>query len=289
MSTYKPRLEKQVQKAVLTLREQLYFAAYQDRVYVYQPRRTAPHILPAQSLILHPRPSKLAEQVGGVIDKRFPHQINHIIVGNLGDIEIVLLAYDDGDVAAYYTHAVARSIKAHAGDDVRRSGGRPRPAAHLRPFFHENVGKSAWGLAIHERSRLIAVGSNLHEVTVFAFALTSTAVVYNYPDWDVSPRTRCGQTAVALERHLRSRTRTWRIVLPLSHAGSNIPNVTFMDDEHGEADRVVAIDVAGNVWLLDIWSLGTYPLRWPKAPLRERMMGGYGPAVVQCVRGVTGG
>ena|SRR6187402_10462 len=37
-------------------------------------------------------------------------------------------------------------------------------------FFHENVGSSAWGLGIHQASRLIAVGSNLREVTVFSHA-----------------------------------------------------------------------------------------------------------------------
>ncbi|SPQ17860.1 6d3c751f-4505-4dd6-ac4f-3af93eb9be9c [Thermothielavioides terrestris] len=256
----------------LSQRYNLYFAAYQDRIYVYQPRRSAPRILPSQSLILQPRPSKYADFAGGAIDPRFPHQVNHIIVGNLGLLEIVLLAYDDGDVIAYYTHAIVRCIRANA-DDVRRGGARTRQPAHPKPFFHENVGKSAWGMAIHERSRLIAVGSNLHEVTVFAFALSNPTTVYNFPDADLSPRTRCGQTALALEKHLRSRTRTWRIVLPLSHVGDNIPNLAFMDDEAGEADKVVAIDVAGNVWLLDIWKLGTPPLLWPMAAPRDNVTG----------------
>jgi hypothetical protein len=39
-------------------------------------------------------------------------------------------------------------------------------------FFHENVGITAWGLAIHEQSRLLAVGSNHREVTVFMHAFT---------------------------------------------------------------------------------------------------------------------
>ena len=42
-------------------------------------------------------------------------------------------------------------------------------------FFHENVGKTAWGIAIHEKSRLIAVSSNLREVTVFCFGSSSAA------------------------------------------------------------------------------------------------------------------
>ena len=38
-------------------------------------------------------------------------------------------------------------------------------------MFHANVGISAWGLAINGLSRLVAVSSNLSEVTVFMFGL----------------------------------------------------------------------------------------------------------------------
>jgi hypothetical protein len=43
--------------------------------------------------------------VGGFIDESFPHSVNHIKIGNLGDFEILLIACDDGDVIAYYTHS----------------------------------------------------------------------------------------------------------------------------------------------------------------------------------------
>jgi hypothetical protein len=255
---------------------QLYFAAYQDRIYVYQPRRAGPQILPSPSLILHPRQSKLGEQCGGAIDPRFPHQINHIIVGNLGDLEIVLLAYDDGDTVAYYTHAIIRGLKTTSGQ-ARGPGASPsRQGAHPKPFFHENVGKSAWGLAIHEQSRLIAVSSNLHEVTVFAFAIRRAGITHNLFATDDSPRLECGRTAFELQRHFQSRTRTWRIILPIGRGGNNIPNVSFMDDEQGNADKVVAIDIGGSAWLLDIWNIGTPPIRWPDAFAREpQMLHGY--------------
>jgi hypothetical protein len=68
------------------------------------------------------------------------HNVNHIIVGNLGVLEIVLMACDDGDVIAYYTHTIQAAIKS--------PGNQP-----IRPFFHENVGISAWGLAVHSKSR----------------------------------------------------------------------------------------------------------------------------------------
>lgn len=248
---------------------QLYFAAYQDRIYAYQPRRAGPQILPPPSLILHPRQSKLGAECGGALDQRFPHQINHIIVGNLGDLEILLFAYDDGDVTAYYTHSIVRCIRAQC-DQVRTSTGCPvRQASHPKPFFHENVGKSAWGLAIHQRSRLIAVGSNLHEATVFAFALAHTNVAAKFPEHDNSPKVACGQTAFELQRHFLARTRMWRIILPLGRGGTNLPNVSFMEDEAGEAEKVVAIDVNNNMWLLDIWKIGAVPVRWPDPLTRD--------------------
>ncbi|KAK3905188.1 hypothetical protein C8A05DRAFT_12985 [Staphylotrichum tortipilum] len=263
----------------------LYFAAYQDRIYAYQPRRAGPHILPPPSLILHPRQSKLGADCGGALDQRFPHQINHIIVGNLGDLEILLFAYDDGDVAAYYTHSVARCIRVQS-DPVRASTGSPiRQAVHPKPFFHENVGKSAWGLAIHQRSRLIAVGSNLHEATVFAFALTRTSVAVKFPEHDNSPKVTCGQTAFELQRHFLARTRMWRIILPLGRGGTNIPNLSFLDDEAGEAEKVVAIDVNNNIWLLDIWKIGAVPVRWPDPYTRDHqhaLPGGWGVLVLPC-------
>jgi hypothetical protein len=195
-----------------------------------------------------------------------------MIVGNLGDFEIVLLAYDDGDVVAYYTNAIVRYIKGNS-DKLRGSPASPiRHTAHPKPFFHENVGKSAWGLAIHQRSRLIAVGSNAWEVTVFAFALSHTNTAFTFPEVDNSPMLECGQTAFQLQRHFRSRTRMWRIVLPLGRMGHNVPNLAFIDDEAGEAEKVAATDVVGNVWLLDIWNIGASPIRWPDPLTREPQM-----------------
>ncbi|KAL2198944.1 hypothetical protein P885DRAFT_75354 [Corynascus similis CBS 632.67] len=257
----------------LSQRYNLYFAAYQDRIYVYQPRRTAPKILPSPSLILHPRQSKLGQQCGGVLDHRFPHQINHIIVGNLGELEIVLLAYDDGDTVAYYTHAIVRYIKTNTNQVRGQGASSGRQGTHPKPFFHENVGKSAWGLAIHARSRLIAVSSNLHEVIVFAFALQKrNEPPPRFSVNEDSPRTTSGLPALQLQKHLQSRSRMWRIILPLGQAGNNIPNICFLDDEEGNADKVVAIDIVGTVWFLDIWKVGTPPIRWPDAYARVPQM-----------------
>jgi hypothetical protein len=197
-------------------------------------------------------------------------------VGNLGNLEIVLVGYDDGDVAAYYTHAIVRCLKA-TSDQSRGTGAcRARQTLHPKPFFHENVGKSAWGLAIHEQSRLIAVGSNLHEVTVFAFAVNRNKAAVKFPEVDNSPRVATGQTALELQKQFQSRTRTWRITLPLGHTGNNIPNLDFIDDEAGEADKVAAIDIAGSVWILDIWKIGALPIHWRDDPDTDLTPGMYG-------------
>ncbi len=80
---------------------------------------------------------EIAKKVGGYINKAFPHQINHLIVGDLGELEVLFFCYDDGDVVAYYTHQIAHRVL----EGSRRS---PVP----EEFFHGNVGMSAWGLAI---------------------------------------------------------------------------------------------------------------------------------------------
>jgi len=191
--------------------------------------------------------------------------VNHLIVGELGDSEILLLCYDDGDVIAYYTHCIAT----YTGDGTWSSPPRPSsPPRVPKPFFHESVGISAWGLAVHKQSRLIAVSSNMHEVTVFAFALrpvrpagpSTAADRRGFPAVDSSPKTNAGLSAMELERHLRRRDRYWRIILPVSEFGNNIPNIAFWDDDQGNAEKVVAVDLNGFCWLLDIWKVGSHPV-----------------------------
>jgi hypothetical protein len=62
-------------------------------------------------LILDLPRSPEAVRVGGFIEPARPHCVNHLITGNLGTYEIILLACDDGDVIAYYVHTIAALIK----------------------------------------------------------------------------------------------------------------------------------------------------------------------------------
>lgn len=253
------------------------------------------------------------------------HQVNHLIVGLLGEREILLMAYDDGDVIGYYTKLIEDTI----GDSYS-----PLQSHDLVPFFHENVGRSAWGLAIHQKSRLIAVGSNAHVATVFMPALAG-ATAASGPKSPVteSPRSEsCGERSAAdnggpehsvpgflllprcrpsrpdslfyvvkkdetgrvvysdlheerrygagiphdLEIWVSLRTFNLRIeckqprcygtlvlrkylltlddVVATGDAGHNLPNVAFTSDEEGLADNLLAVDVLGNLWVMDLMS-----------------------------------
>ncbi|KAK3394458.1 hypothetical protein B0H63DRAFT_444614 [Podospora didyma] len=206
----------------LSQRFNLYFAVYQDKIYIYLPKK-APQILPSPALILQPRRTKAAKAIGG-------------------HLEVVLFAYDDGDVGAYYTHVIARCIQAN---QEQPRDGLPFHRQVPKEFFHENVGLSAWGLALHEKSRLIGVSTNRHEVVVFAFAMNRRSPQRSEsPSVDDSPNLECGLTCLRLEKHLQARTRSWRIVLPLGRDGHNIPSISFCDDEAGYADKIHMLERA---------------------------------------------
>ncbi|KAG8353071.1 hypothetical protein FVEN_g9029 [Fusarium venenatum] len=223
----------------------LYFSAYQGRIFVYRPRAAPSQALPSQpDLQLKPKASSVAREVGGALDESRPHTVNNMTIGFLGDEEIVLACYDDGDVVAFYTKDLAKRIFTGHGttDMLRKNQTAPKE------FFHENVGISAWGLAVHRKSRLIAVSSNRHEVVVFALALTQ------------KPPNRRTSVSRTTQLAIQRRTRNWRIVIRLPSVADNIPNVCFIDDRQGNAQRVGAVDVKGNAWLADIWKGNVGPV-----------------------------
>ena len=183
--------------------------------------------------------------VGGYVDRSVRGQtINHLITGLLGDNEIVLVCTDNGDVVAYDTQPIADIVfgEAHPRQGLaslldKRHKGKSAKRHKLRPFFQQNVCKTAWGLAIHRKSRLIAVSTNLAEVTVFALSQVGAPSEQN----------------TAIEARVRERFRTWRIVVALGPDAENIPNVCFLDDKRGFAEKVAAIDIGGTAWVANIW------------------------------------
>lgn len=231
----------------------LYFVAYQGHIFAYVPRSVPKQTIPqTPDLQIHPRPSKEAVVMGGTVDVVTPHTINHIITGYLGEEEIVLACYDDGDVVAYYVKDIANSIESKRKEPkAQRSSRKAYTSRPPRLLFHENVGHTAWGLAIHRKSRLIAVSSNRSEVTVFAFALascrTKTRKSQEFCD--------CCQSCDSTESGIPRRARNWRIVLAFEVQTSNIPNVCFLDDVDGQAEKVCAVDIKGAMWIADIWRM----------------------------------
>lgn len=73
----------------------------------------------------------------GYIDPTSPYAANHILVDDLGDDEILLIACDNGEVIGYRTDLIAHAFE--NGKDVNTSG----RARILEPFFLQDVGASA--------------------------------------------------------------------------------------------------------------------------------------------------
>ncbi|KAI0175651.1 hypothetical protein GGR52DRAFT_537613 [Hypoxylon sp. FL1284] len=266
-----PRIAKwRLNLTALSQVHNIYMVAYRNSIMVSRPSScvtSAFAVFP--TLVLDPPASEASQEVGGYMDTEFPHQVNRLIVGDLGHEEILLLAYDDGDIIAYYTR--------HIESEMQRceEGGR-RAKILPQPFFHENVGMTAWGLAVHKESRLIAASCNLSNVSVFAFALAGESYEHDketypakffttiwkdaYGDMTAEPADcefLSESKASSLESIVHRRDINWRIVLQTS--GDNIPNISFSDDEDGKADKIVAVDIMGDLWIMDIWHLVRHP------------------------------
>ncbi|KAF8866496.1 hypothetical protein BDZ45DRAFT_720071 [Acephala macrosclerotiorum] len=278
----------------------LYFTACVDRILVFVPRDLRNTIPGKPDLILHLPRSFKATQVGGYIVPSVPHGINNIKIGDLGDLEILLVACDDGDVVAFYTHLINHEVQL-----AMNEGHTTPPIKLMRPDFLQNVGISAWGLAIHTQSRLIAVGSNLKQITVFAPACNEPPKHEFHNDHsdppsqtssDSRPRTSSSFEEYStptrttpkddgtpswwanLSYHEREvfRKPNWLEASSLSEGrlcsnivirvtlpliGHNIPSVDFTSDGEGEALAVIAADINGNSW-----QYGLYSSRLAKLP-----------------------
>ncbi|KAG4438132.1 hypothetical protein IFR05_006379 [Cadophora sp. M221] len=250
----------------------LYFAAYGDKIHVLRPLDLHQTLPTTPDLVLDLPRSPLGTNIRGYINQIHPHDVNNMKVGKLGEFEILLIACDDGDLLAYYTRLLERNVNAADSSCSDAS------TTHIQPFFHENVGISAWGLAIHQVSRLIAVGTNNSDVHVFQPALAvrydaETGGRYNQEgtssDWpercftattsSFTPVSKLDFGSAALGDFER---KDCRLVLELGPSGSNIPSIDFVSDENGEASVVLATDVNGKLWSLSLSRNET--LEWPE-------------------------
>ena len=203
--------------------------------------------------------------------------MNHLIVGDIGDEEVVVVACDDGDVISYTVRSISLAIDEQAetvfGREPDRKQGIPwtgpigwtnmiLPVVDpneclgyrtLAPWFHENVGASAWGLATHKHAMLLAVSSNIKDVHVFAPSLRSErheAVPKICPDPQMLERFTAWKNGSATT--LKDRSIGRKVTLQ-GHA-ANIPNIAFCDNTLDlEGMYLTSTDIDGHTIIWDIW------------------------------------
>jgi hypothetical protein len=249
----------------LSQRYNLYLIASNENVIVYKPE------FPFQRLGRRPQlaipPSLAKPSAEGYIDRHRPHSINHLVVGDLGTEEILLLATDSGNITAYYTKSVEEAIRRNP---YRFSTNATSDLVDVRPFFSEWVHESAWGLSIHSQARMIAVSANTPhhipmddpcaKVTVFAFALSGgDDSVEEFDDDDNdSDDDRFSQWHewdACDDAEPPPRDKNYKITLAgFEGHDANIPSVSFVDtdqDPHGK--WLLSTDIDGNTKVWQIW------------------------------------
>jgi len=157
-----------------------------------------------------------------------PHAINNLIIGEFGIEEILVVARDNGDVDSYLVRHIHDSLKRAQQNDLCKL------TTNLKPFFQRNVGKSAWGIAVHKNARYIAVSSNNHDVHIFAFALVDD---------------KMGGTALKWRRDVD-------ITINIENGSANIPCISFcntVDDNDGK--WLFSTDINGTTVCYDLSNL----------------------------------
>ncbi|KAI5301172.1 hypothetical protein KEM55_001813 [Ascosphaera atra] len=194
------------------------------------------------------------ERAEGFLSPSIPHTINHLVVGDLGDDEILAFVTDSGNVGAFYTDELVASMEESI---MWRENG-----SHVDCFFVQHVGSSAWGLAIHKRARMIAVSANTHFITVFAFALTTPeAPALQESDGFASTKDSFGWIHLTNINHWRKlsvmsipQRRAHNLYLQFSGHTDNIPCVNFLNsdlDPHG--DYMVSVNLGNELLVWRIW------------------------------------
>ena len=171
---------------------------------------------------------------------------------------------DDGDVIAYTTRSFINGIREKANwTDLEHP-----PSPDIKPFFQRNVGLSAWGVAIHKRARVIAVSSNTHQITVFAFGLkriedtnarrTSDSDTEIDQEWYSERNEEDFQSLHVQNDDTQSgkidRTKG-DIEFTLDGHSTNIPNIAFCGpDTDPDGKYLASIDIDGEVCIWDVWA-----------------------------------
>ncbi|KAI9831993.1 MAG: hypothetical protein M1826_002722 [Phylliscum demangeonii] len=219
-------------RTVLSQFHNLYFVASLDKIHVFEPQYSYQLLDDTPDLTLAPPPSR--HGLPGHIDPSTPHAFNHLLMGELGTEEVLACACDDGDVLLYHTRAIANRIKSQKQLSLPKGG----TVEYLTPFFHENVGRSAWGLAMHKASRVFAVSSNPGCIDVFVFDLST-------PDPLANPG---GSPAPDGIRKHGNRIR-------LCGHRANIPSISFSNSVYDpHCQWLASTDISGALYVWNIWT-----------------------------------
>lgn len=270
----------------LSQRFNLYFVATKDTIAVYRPEFPFQKLYKLPQLVI--RPTFANPNARGYIDDRVPHAVNHLLVGDLGEEEIVLLATDSGNVTGYYTKTIEAAIRK---DPYRFSTDARSDHVGVRPFFAHWVLESAWGLAIHTDARMIAVSANTPhhnasedpcaKVMVFAFALTEQNDSSGGEDSEESEGTSPCENdrepdwtewrAMGIHATPPARNRNYKITLAgVEGHDHNIPCISFVNTpDDPEGNWLLSTDIGGELKIWQIWQ-GICQNSWDFAEKRMR-------------------
>lgn len=220
----------------------LYFVACNETIYIYEPTFPCQTLDYGNSFVLHP--PKTSPNLPSHIDPEDPHSITRLHVDYLGTDEVLIVTCDDGDAIGYRVPEIFRAIESRRnlppesevilGDD------------EVRVFLHRNIEASAWGIAVHQEARLIALSANTHRITVFVFALSNGSdevSIIDRPDGEIFSNQ---DHEKGLPSHRNSEH---TIIL---QANSNIPAVSF-DNTDPSGRWLMSNTIDGRVHLWDLF------------------------------------
>ncbi|KAF7193150.1 putative WD repeat-containing protein C27B12.05 [Pseudocercospora fuligena] len=212
----------------------LFFVGYSSQIYVYVPQFSTQALPRKPALIVPSQPSKAGLQ--GYLDSTNPHSINNLVVQFLGNEEVVAAVRDDGDVDAFLVRHILQAVERRTENDSQIGA----IADEVKPIFQNNVGKSAWGLAIHSQARILAVSANTHSITVFKFGLVAETEDATPDDADAPDAS----------------SREMDVTASVFNGTSNIPYISFCntgDDPKGK--WLLTTDISGFCRSIDLDSM----------------------------------
>nr|POE53274.1 putative wd repeat-containing protein c27b12.05 [Quercus suber] len=218
----------------------LYFVAYGENIYVYVPHFPTQTVSPQPVLILTTQPTNA--QNPGYLDLQHAHAINNLLVQCLGTEEVIATVRDDGDVDVVLVRHIIQAVnrRSDSGNMI------PTIADEIRPIFQSNVGISAWGLAIHTDSRIVACSSNHHEVRIFKFGLFTEDSKESGDQDDDSSFEREEDSISTFDRKMD-------VTLRVINGEANIPCIAFCNTgDDPDARWLLTTDVLGSCRVMDL-------------------------------------